>query len=208
MKKNSLVALIPLTDKRLNFAGRIRYWIVLTIVICVLLGAIISFLLAPRSIVIANDVKNVKPYDFVKKVDEQNRTIGLTLNFEENFDMKNNNFYSVQVRKLTLQLDRNSERILPKIGFTPNFNVPGLANKTFSVKISYDIYSRDPYDKLCIESIIDSIFASVVSSFSFSTFWTSDQTVNFSKIQYIGCSNETFFGTNNTHVKHGQIKLN
>ncbi len=164
----------------------------LTIVICILLGAIIVLILAPRPIKSLNDQMYVDPYNISLIKDENKTMIGFTLTFEESFELINSNYYSIQMRNLTLQIDRDSRRILPKLFYQKGFEIPALSTRVLKVKVMYSMYLLDdPYAGLCAQGLLNNLFSLVSTSFSFSTLWNLNEQINLNTLQYVSCKNVT-----------------
>ena len=162
----------------------------LTIAICALLGSLIALLLVPRPIKALNEVVYIEPYNFSLIKDGNSSVIGFTLTFEESFDLVNSNYYSIHMRNLTLQIDRDSHRILPKLFYHKDFKIPALTRKIFKVKVKYSMYLLDdPYARLCVKGLLNNLFSSVSTSFSFATLWNLNEQINLNTLQYISCKN-------------------
>ncbi|RNA30055.1 transmembrane protein -like [Brachionus plicatilis] len=190
-EENKLVALIPVSDNRLK-PKRIWLWMLLTLSICIVIVILLVFWLSPRKIIISAVKSDVYPYNFTLITDKNSTTLGIILEFEEVFRIKNENYFSVSLKNLSLQLNRNSHITLPKISYTKDFVLPSRANVDFSVFVKYIMYSlNDPYAGLCITGVLNNLFCLISSSFTFSTLWDSSMLQDTSRIQYIYCSNKT-----------------
>lgn len=164
----------------------------MTFSVCIIIVILLVLWLSPRKIIISAVKSDVHPYNFTLITDKNSSTLGIILEFEEMFQIKNENFYSVTMKNLSLQLNRNSHITLPKISYTKDYVLPARANVNFSVLVKYIMYSlNDPYAGLCITGVLNNLFCLISSSFTFSTLWDSSLLQDTSKIQYIYCSNKT-----------------
>lgn len=150
------------------------------------------FWLSPRKIIISVVKSDVHPYNFSLITDKNSTTLGITLDFEEIFRIKNENYFTVTLKKMSLQLNRNSHITLPKISYTKDYSIPARASVDLSVYVKYIMYTlNDPYAGLCITGVLNNLFCLITSSITFSTLWDSSLLQDTSKIQYIYCSNAT-----------------
>ncbi|CAF0706983.1 unnamed protein product [Brachionus calyciflorus] len=190
-EQNKLVALIPVSDNRLK-PKRIWLWILSTFSLCLFVVFLLMFWLSPRSIEIINDASDVHPYNFTFIKDNNVTIIGMILHFDETFHIKNNNYFSIEMKNISLQLNRNSHYTMPKICYPKDFLIPARTSVDFTVKVKYIMYSvNDPYAGLCITGILNNLFSFISTSFSFSTLWNRNLLLESNKIQYIYCSNKT-----------------
>lgn len=151
-----------------------------------------TFLLAPRSVLIKNDSTNLKPYDYTYIKDKNTTIIGIILYFDEQYEIVNLNYYAVRMNNLTLQLNRNSYVSLPKLNYLKNVQIPARSSLILDVKVKYILYTlNDPYAGLCINGVLNDLFTLITTSFSFSTLWNSDYLVSMNQVQYLSCSNKT-----------------
>jgi hypothetical protein len=134
----------------------------------------------------------IKPYNITYLYDETHQTEGMILEFEERFNIDNKNYYSVSLRNITLELNRNSRVVLPKLSYTKDTLILPRSNDTVSVKVKYVLYVLDdPYIRFCIENDITDLFTFVSTYFSFSTLWNSDERYFVDSMQYIYCVNSS-----------------
>lgn len=167
-------------------------WILSTLFICILIVIMLVFWLSPRKIIISAVKSDVHPYNFSLITDKNSTTLGIILEFEEIYRIKNENYYSVTMKNLSLQLNRNSHITLPKIAYIKDYSISARASVDFSVYVKYIMYTlNDPYAGLCITGVLNNLFCLISSSFTFSTLWDSSLLQDTSKIQYIYCSNTT-----------------
>ena len=154
----------------------------------------IFFFLSPRSIKITNSSTHIKPYNitYIQAHNGTSAIIGIILDFEESFSIENPNFYTVYMRNVSLQLNRNSRILLPKLSYTKGLPIERRGNDTFQLKVKYTLsILNDPYVQLCINNIIDDLFTLVSSAFSFSTLWSNDETYMTESMQYLFCTNNS-----------------
>lgn len=150
------------------------------------------FWISPRTIAITNEASDVHPFNFTIIKDNNLTIVGMILHFEETFKIKNQNFYSIEMKNLSLQLNRNSHLTMPKIFYQKNYVIPARTSVDFNVKVRYIMYSiNDPYAGLCISGVLNNLFSLITTAFSFSTIWDSNLLIDLNKIQYIYCSNRT-----------------
>lgn len=164
----------------------------MTIALCFLTVSLLTFLLAPRSISIKNGLTNLKPDNLSIIYDHNSTIIGMILYFDEIYTVENNNFYSIKLNTLSLQLNRNSHLIMPMISYKNDETIGPRVTKQVEVKVKYIMYTlNDPYASLCIRGVLNELFTLVSSSFSFSTLWTNNEQDAISNVQYIYCSNSS-----------------
>lgn len=188
-EQNKLIALIPLSDSRLK-PKRLWIWILITFLLCFIASFGIYFFLSPRSIDIKSIYQNVKPYNITYIRDTNSTTVGLIIDFNEKYSITNKNFYSVHMKNVTLQLNRNSRVTLPKLSYRKNVEIGARQNQTINVKVKYILYTlNDPYVQLCINEVLNDLFTLVSTYFSFSTLWNNDERYFIDSMQYIYCSN-------------------
>lgn len=190
-EQDKLVALIPLNDNRLK-PKRIWLWILCTVIVCLLIASALIFILAPRNIYIQNKLIDLHPYNISLQKDFDNRTIGLNIFFEETYEVTNNNYYEVHMSNLTLELNRISRLTAPKISYTKNLPLKPRSSTEVVVKVSYLMYAQtDPYVKLCLDEVINELFALVTTTFSFNTLWNNRLEVQAKNTQYLYCTNSS-----------------
>lgn len=188
-EEHKLVALIPLSDSRLQpKTKRILLWIICTIILCGLISALSTYLLAPRAIIITNDTINVKPYN-ITYIFNSTDIIGLAISFNEQYVIKNNNFYPLNMINLTLELTRINIVTEPDLTYNQNELISPLSSVTINVKVKYIMYKTDDaYTDLCIKNKIHDLFTLISTTFSFSAIWNSYQESHLKSIQYISCN--------------------
>ena len=166
-----------------------------TFLLCLIISFAVFFFLLPRSIQITSQQTHIRPYNLTYIRDLSNSsTTGVIILFEETYMVKNHNFYSVTMKNLTLQLNRNSRVSLPQLSYKQNMRVSARGSETIHIKIKYSLYTLyDPYVDLCINNVISDLFTMVSTYFSFSTLWTSDQRFIVDTMQYIYCSNQSVY---------------
>lgn len=159
---------------------------------CLLVASFISFLMAPRSVAITNQITYLKPYNTSYITDHNSTIIGMILYFDEMYTIENKNYYEIKISEVVLQLNRNSHVVLPQIEYDKDTLVAGRSNRQFLIKVRYIFYTlNDPYASLCIRGVINELFSLITSSFSFSTIWTKSQQYDVSSVQYLYCANQT-----------------
>jgi hypothetical protein len=190
VKKNEqhqLVALIPLSDNRLK-PKRIWLWILSTFIVCLVIASTLTFLLAPRTISISNKLVDLHPFNITKITDPDNNTIGINLSFQEIFEIHNANFFQVKMKNLTLELNRISHLVAPKIIYNKDTPIDARESTNVSVNVTYIMYSEtDPYVDLCDKGVINELFALMTTTFQFSTLWSADVEVQLKNTQYLYC---------------------
>lgn len=158
------------------------------------MASFIAFLLAPRSVIITNNLTYLRPYNisFISDNSDTDTIIGMILYFDEVYTIENKNYYQIKIQDLLLQLNRNSHVVLPQIEYEKNAVIVGRSTHQYVVKVKYIFYTlNDPYASLCIRGILNELFSLISTSFSFSTIWTKSQQFDVSNLQYIYCSNST-----------------
>lgn len=190
-EQDKLVALIPLTDHRLK-PKRIWLWILSTFIVCLIIASTLTFILAPRNITISNKLVDLHPFNITVIKDADNETIGMDLFFQEIFQVKNNNYFEVHMKNLTLELNRISHLVAPTISYDKNKSLKPRDSTEVIVNIKYPMYTeQDPYVDLCIKEIINELFALITTTFSFTTLWTNDLEVQIKNTQYLYCTNSS-----------------
>ena len=158
-----------------------------------MVAVLVTYLIAPRSVAVVNNLVNIQPYNITPIQDTSGQTIGITLYFEEQFNIKNDNFYDIKMRNLTLQINRNSHVTLPKILYTKDLTITRRTSIVLVVKVKYMMYSmidqNDPYADLCVKGVINELFSLISTSFAFSTLWTNNEQAYINNVQYIFCKN-------------------
>lgn len=190
-EQDKLVALIPLNDHRLK-PKRIWLWILSTFIVCLVIAATLTFILAPRNISIVNRLVELHPYNLSLIKNYDNKTTGLNIFFEETYEVTNNNFFTVHMVNLTLELNRISHMTAPKISYEKNLPLKPRKSTQVPVKIQYVMYSEtDPYVDLCMREVINELFALVTTTFSFNTLWNNGMEIQIKNTQYLYCTNSS-----------------
>lgn len=186
-EQHQLVALIPLSDNRLK-PKRIWLWILSTFIVCLIIASTLTFLLAPRTISITNKQVDLHPFNITQITDSDNATVGLSLSFMEIFEIHNANFFRVKMKNLTLELNRISHLVAPKIAYTKDFPLDARESTNVTVNVTYIMYAdSDPYVDLCNTGVINELFALITTTFQFSTLWSGDLEVQLKNTQYLYC---------------------
>ena len=146
------------------------------------------YFFSPRNIEVATKLEYMEPYEINLIKDKNSSTIGMILYFEEKFNIKNFNFYKINLRDIELKFKRHTQVSSPKLSYKKHFEIPALSEKVINVKVKLALYSKmDERVDLCLKGLIADIFSSVKGTFSFGTMWTSDKFVEIKEIQYIKC---------------------
>jgi hypothetical protein len=166
----------------------------------------VYFFLAPRNIRVTNYSTRIKPYNITYLYDEQNRTEGMIIEFEERFNIINQNYYSVSLRNITLELNRNSRVVLPKLAYTKDAPILPRSNDTVDVKVKYVLYViDDPLIRFCIDNDIRDLFTFVSTYFSFATLWNNDERYFVDNMQYIYCTNSSIQTFDRESIKKTEL---
>jgi LEA14-like dessication related protein len=186
-QEDALVALIPVSDSRLK-PKRIWLWVLITFVVCIIVSSVLIALLAPREISIKNDLTLLKPKNVSLLKGPSNDTIGLQINFTTQYDIYNENYFDIKLRNILFDINRNGDVTRPSISYEKNFTIEARKNISFSIHVSYAMYTDDdPYAQLCITHTINNLFSLITSTFTFSTLWSSNQQFRIDSMQYIVC---------------------
>ncbi|KAM4687771.1 transmembrane protein 106B isoform 1-T3 [Discoglossus pictus] len=140
-RENQLVALIPYSDQRLR-PRRTKLYVTVAVVVCLLLSGLAVFFLFPRSI----DVQYVAVKSVFVSYDESTRSV--YLNITNTLNIKNNNFYSIEVENVTGQVQfsktvigkaklNNVSRIGPLDMKQIDYTVPTKIGNEFDYMYSY-----------------------------------------------------------------------
>lgn len=166
-------------------------WILSTFIVCLIIASTLTFLLAPRNISITNKSLDLHPYNITLIPNFDNTTtIGMNLFFEEVFEIHNSNFFHVKMKNLTLELNRISHLVAPQITYEKDFPLNARESTEVLVKMKYTMYTdTDPYVELCINHVINELFALVTTTFQFSTLWTNNVEIQIKNTQYLYCTN-------------------
>jgi hypothetical protein len=101
----------------------------------------------PRSIVITNDLVNVEPYNITYIMgNNASKVLGIEIYFIENYKIQNNNFFSIKMNNLTLEVTRISKVSSPDLIYEKNVFLQPKSTNIVNVKVKYTMYSQDdPY---------------------------------------------------------------
>ena len=122
--------------------------------------------------------------------------------FQEVFEIHNANFFEVKMKNLTLELNRISHLVAPQITYVKDSPLKARSSTNVNVSVKYIMYAEtDPYVNLCIESVINELFALVTTTFQFSTLWSSDLEVQLKNTQYLYCR------YTNITINHGYLAI-
>lgn len=186
-QEDALVALIPVSDSRLK-PKRIWLWVLITFIVCIVASSVSIVLLAPREISIKNDYTSLKPKNISLLKGPTNDTIGLQINFTTQYEIYNKNFFDIKLRNILFDINRNGDVTRPIISYQKNFTISARKNVSFSINVSYTMYTdNDPYAQLCISHTINDLFSLITSTFTFTTLWSSNQQFRLDSMQYIVC---------------------
>lgn len=164
-------------------------WILITIIGCLSLAVLFSYLFAPRELTVTNDQTEVPAHNLTRIHDQNNQTIGLMISFKENFFIENNNYFGIKLKNVQFEINRNSHSIEPKIKFEENMNIQARRRELVILSVDYTIYSEDdPYANFCIDGLIRNLFSLIKTTFTFSTIWSANLQAHVNTMQYIGCS--------------------
>jgi hypothetical protein len=146
------------------------------------------YFLSRQKIQVTNKLETIEPYEFNLIRDKNSTTIGMIVYFEEEFNLKNFNFYDITLKDIELKFKRHSQVSLPKLDYSKHFKIPALSEKLIKVKVKLVLYEEmDAHVNLCIQGLIKDLFASVRGKFTFNTILTSEMFIEFKENQYIDC---------------------
>ena len=110
---------------------------------CILIGAVLIFIFIPRDIQITNNITYISPYNVTYiKNDVNGSILGLIIYFNENFIINNENFYSVEITDLELEITTGKDTINPEISYEKAKISPRTTSQLF-VKIKYTMFVED-----------------------------------------------------------------
>ena len=165
--------------------------ILLTVLVCFLVGALLTLVLAPRTIHVSVGQNRFHPYNFTYLRDEHDNIVGLNLSFTDALLIQNENFFAVGLSNLSIDINRNTRIDEPNISLESGFSVGARASRMLSVCVSYTIYASDDDSDAsdCIDGALNDLHILVTTRLVFATLWSNDQLVDLSAHQFVYCKN-------------------
>lgn len=112
-KESQLVALIPMSDKRLK-PSRTLWYVLLAVLTCMVIGGLLAYFLFPRSIQLLNNSPTLQPtYLYVNTTEE---VVDMTI--VNVYNVSNNNYYGVKVHNLSVTLTFDQHIIAKSVNNT------------------------------------------------------------------------------------------
>ncbi|XP_013409694.1 transmembrane protein 106B isoform X4 [Lingula anatina] len=98
-EQDSLVALIPVNDKRLK-PRRTCLWVAIAVFLTLLAGALTAFFLVPREVKLLSNNPNIHPYSV--NISKNGNKSFVVMKFVNVYNCSNQNFYPISIKKLEL----------------------------------------------------------------------------------------------------------
>ncbi|KAK2141675.1 hypothetical protein LSH36_1058g00004 [Paralvinella palmiformis] len=138
-KENQLVALIPLSDKRLK-PSRTLWYVLLAVVVCTLIGGLLAYFLFPHSIQLLSNSPTLQPtYLYVNTTEE---LVNMTIVNE--YNVTNHNYYGVNVNNLSVTLTFDQHIIARSVNNTLLY-VPLKSTRQLMIKINLTFSGDEGY---------------------------------------------------------------
>lgn len=182
-QENELVALIPLSDKRLH-PRRTKLYVTLSVVLCIISAGLLLFFLFPRSIVL----RSIAPSIIPSSASFANHT-EMYMTIVNTYNMSNENFFSVQLSSMTLSMIFNQKIINTAINDTTS-TIPMRSTVFYHITMNITFSAEQDY-------VIQYCFAKPDANFlvpfqamaTFNYFQKSEQ-MTLNTYQYIHCSSK------------------
>ncbi|XP_066530121.1 transmembrane protein 106B isoform X2 [Hoplias malabaricus] len=184
-QENQLVALIPYSDQRLR-PRRTKLYVTASVVLCLLLCGLAVFFLFPRSI----DVNYVGVKSVYVTYDQTKRIV--YLNITNLLNIKNNNYYSVDVANITAQVQFSKTVIgktrvsnITTIGPLDMKQIDYMVPTTIADEMSY-MYDYCTLQTIKVHNIVVMLQVTVTTAY----FGHAEQ-VSQEMYQYVDCGGNT-----------------
>ncbi|XP_042331082.1 transmembrane protein 106A [Sceloporus undulatus] len=178
-QEQQLVALIPYGDQRLK-PRRTKLYVSLTVAICLLMTCLMMYFLFPRSIAVIPSGLNASSIAF------DNYTSSITLNMTNMLNVTNNNFYTVHVAQLAIEV-LHKTLVIGKNTVMTQLDIRPLQSAQIHYNISSRIMDNNTY-KICTWSRIKvhNVLLHIQGTLTCSYLSHTEQ-LSFENYQYVDC---------------------
>ncbi|XP_053217698.1 transmembrane protein 106A [Podarcis raffonei] len=178
-QEQQLVALIPYGDQRLK-PRRTKLYVCLTVAICLLMTGLMMYFLFPRSIAVVPAGLNFSSISF------DNSTYSITLNMTNMLNVTNNNFYTVHVSQLALEV-LHKALVIGKNTVTTQLDIRPLHGAQMHYSVSSKIMDNNTYNictwsKIKVHNVLLHIQGTVTCSYL-----AHSEQLAFENYQYVDC---------------------
>ncbi|XP_065837803.1 transmembrane protein 106B-like [Oscarella lobularis] len=182
-----LIALIPYKDNRLKPRRTVRN-VVITIVICAVISGLLLFFLLPRSVTIALS-ENPKPFVSSVSLLHYNHTVEMGVHF--GVVIKNKNFLSVKLSKLTATLLQNALEV-GGIIINESLSVGSLKSQVhnFSLALTFSNGQGLNIERLCAGDWRHYFFELMFEINGYYSYFSDDEVVTVSKFAQLNVFNK------------------
>jgi hypothetical protein len=180
-REHELVALIPMSDKRLH-PRRTTLYVGISITLCIIVAALLLFFLFPRSISLDSDQPTLTPV----AAGFSNNNTDMYMSVVNMYNMTNTNFYQVEVESVTASV-LNNQRILQTVTNNTAMTIPMRSAKLYYVMLNVTFSSEMIYVvQYCLTGAPRSFLIEFQAMATFAYFGKSEQ-MTLSTYQYVHC---------------------
>ncbi|CAI9727729.1 Hypothetical predicted protein [Octopus vulgaris] len=182
-----LVALIPISDKRLK-PQRTVQWVILSIIICCFVAGLVLYFLFPRNVRALSNQPDLEPSQLQINLTMQY----VYLSFMNKYNFSNENYIPVSVTGVTMsvQYDRS---ILSKVENKTELKIPQLSSREYHVQMNLTLAGDQKYlVKFCNDPRrwVHDMFMQFELTANYSYFGHIEQTT-LTTYQHVSCGNDT-----------------
>uniref|UniRef100_A0A8D0BKV3 Transmembrane protein 106A n=1 Tax=Salvator merianae TaxID=96440 RepID=A0A8D0BKV3_SALMN len=179
--EQQLVALIPYGDQRLK-PRRTKLYVSLTVIICLLMTGLMMYFLFPRSIAVVPSGLNASSIAF------DNSTYSITLNLTNALNVTNNNFYTVRVAQLAIEV-LHKALVIGKNTVMTQLDIRPLQDAQMLYSVSCRILDNNTYNictwsRIKVHNVLLHIQGTLTCSYLAHT-----EQLSFENYQYVDCRN-------------------
>lgn len=138
-QENSMVALIPLSDKRLK-PRRTTLYVGIAILMCLFIGAMLMFFLLPRSVSLSSSREKLNPIHTV--VDKEKQYVFLTI--RNAYNISNNNYFAVTISDLSVTVLFDT-KVMGEAENTTKLTVPMRTYRTHYIELNVTFSGDEGY---------------------------------------------------------------
>lgn len=180
-REHELVALIPMSDKRLH-PRRTTLYVGISITFCIIIAGLLLFFLFPRSISLNSDQPTLTPV----AAEFSNNNTDMWMSIVNMYNMTNTNFYQVEVESVTASLLDN-ERILKTVTNGTTLTIPMRSTKLYYIMLNVTFGSEMGYVvQYCLTGSPRSFLVQFQAMATFAYFEKSEQ-MTLNTYQYVHC---------------------
>ncbi|XP_061444404.1 transmembrane protein 106A [Rhineura floridana] len=178
-QEQQLVALIPYGDQRLK-PRRTKLYVSLTVAICLLMTSLMMYFLFPRSIAVLPSGLNASSISF------NNSTYSITLNMTNTLNVTNNNFYTVHVAQLAIEV-LHKALVIGKNTVMTQLDIRPLNGAQIFYSVSSTILDNNTYNictwsRIKVHNVLLHIQGTLTCSYLAHT-----EQLSFENYQYVDC---------------------